>query len=73
MQAKKIDWPRRLGQIREAKGWSRRDLAKEIGSSPRTVEGWELGRYCPDRRARKALREIWKEVKGKEVKGHVAA
>lgn len=40
---------------------SRRELANRTGSSSRTIEGWELGRHRPDRRARRVLRELWEE------------
>ncbi len=31
-------------QLRAKNGWTRSDLGNECGCSPRTVEGWELGR-----------------------------
>ena len=58
-----VDWPRRLGKIRDTRGWSRKELAEAVGVSPRTIEGWEGGRHRPDRRAVVALREIWRAVK----------
>jgi transcriptional regulator with XRE-family HTH domain len=41
----------RLGELREAEGWDREDLADSLGVSKRTIERWESGETgIPDRR-----------------------
>jgi transcriptional regulator with XRE-family HTH domain len=37
----------RIRRHRELRGWSQRELAKRLGSSPSTVERWELGQRQP--------------------------
>jgi XRE family transcriptional regulator, fatty acid utilization regulator len=37
----------RLRALREAKGWSRTDLARETGINPRVIESWEQARREP--------------------------
>lgn len=63
MRAEKaIDWRARLRTIQGQRRWRRIDVAVAIGVSLRTVENWTQGRNRPDKRARRALRLIWKEV-----------
>jgi transcriptional regulator with XRE-family HTH domain len=60
-------WPNRLREICTRAGLTRRELALKVGSSVRTVEGWWSGRHPPDHRARAILREIWREMRVREV------
>lgn len=36
--------PEMVQRVREKKGWTQKDLARECGVSFRTVENWEQGR-----------------------------
>ncbi|MDP9122074.1 MAG: helix-turn-helix domain-containing protein [Acidobacteriota bacterium] len=37
----------RLQRLREARGWTQRQLAEQIGLDSTTVSSWEAGRHCP--------------------------
>ncbi len=39
-----IDYADAIRQLRKSKDWSTKDLADKLGTSHRTVEGWETGR-----------------------------
>lgn len=52
------DQKKTLKAIRKKRKWSVRDLADQLGVSPRTVEGWEQERFTIPGPARKLLESI---------------
>ena len=47
MNLTKENFPAEIRKIRRENNWTVRDMAKSIGMSPRTIEGWEQGRRIP--------------------------
>ncbi|MDD3310974.1 helix-turn-helix transcriptional regulator [Pseudodesulfovibrio sp.] len=52
-----LDYKDGVRRLRRERGWSTADLAERIGTSPRTVEGWEQGRM-PNRPALMMMRAL---------------
>jgi len=54
--------------LREKRGWSQEDLAREIDVSLSTVQRWESKGAKPTRLARRELKRLFKEagVEGEE-------
>jgi DNA-binding transcriptional regulator YiaG len=48
--------------LRERRGWSQEDLAREIEVSLSTVQRWEKRGGKPSRLARRELRRLFKEA-----------
>lgn len=48
--------------LREKRGWSQEDLAREIDVSLSTVQRWEKKCCKPTRLARRELRRLFKEA-----------
>ena len=48
--------------LREKKGWSQEDLAREIEVSLSTVQRWEAKGAKPTRLARRELRRLFQEA-----------
>lgn len=44
--------------IRQAKGWTQRELAAHMGVNPLTVSAWETGRQVPTGSAQVLLRRL---------------
>ena len=42
-----LDYSKGIKKLRKFKRWSTRELADNLGYSPRTIEGWEQGRIPP--------------------------
>lgn len=57
--------PGDVQKLRESLGLTREDLAEMMGVSPRTVEGWELGRPIGGA-ARKILADLKTKTKKKD-------
>ncbi len=55
---KPMDAQQGIRAIRREQGWSVAQMAEACGVSPRTVEGWEQGRYAPAKPALLALRGV---------------
>jgi DNA-binding transcriptional regulator YiaG len=55
---KPMDVQAGIRAIRKEQGWSVATMAEACGVSPRTVEGWEQGRYQPTKPAMLALRGV---------------
>lgn len=53
--------PEMIAALRERKGLTQRSLAFAVGVSPRTVEGWETGRFAPTGSSNKLLYLIDKD------------
>ena len=47
-----------LKKIRQQKGWSQEDLAREIGVSFATVNRWENGKTKPSRLAQEKIKQV---------------
>ncbi len=54
--------PKQIKKLRQELGWSAWKLGKEVGVSPRTVEGWEQGRPI-SKLALKILKQIKNDTK----------
>ncbi len=55
---KPMDAQAGIRAIRREQGWSVAQMAEACGVSPRTVEGWEQGRYQPTKPALLALKGV---------------
>lgn len=53
--------PEMIAGLRKRKGLTQRSLAFAVGVSPRTVEGWEAGRFAPTGSSNKLLYLIDKD------------
>ncbi|HEV8580137.1 MAG TPA: helix-turn-helix transcriptional regulator [Thermoanaerobaculia bacterium] len=42
-----VEIGRRIGRLRQRKGWSQTELAQQLGVSLDRVSSWERGRYLP--------------------------
>jgi len=42
-----MDWPQITSEVREARGWSQREMAARFRVRRATVSDWETGRYEP--------------------------
>ena len=47
-----------LKKLRQQKGWSQEDLARELGVSFATVNRWENGKTKPSRLAQEKIRQV---------------
>ncbi len=58
----------KIKALREKRGWSQKDLAREIDVSLSTVQRWESKGANPIRLAHRELKRLFKEagVEGKE-------
>jgi len=52
----------KVKELREQKGWSQEDLAREIDVSLSTIQRWEAKGAKPTRLARRELRRLFLEV-----------
>ena len=52
----------KIKALREKRGWSQEDLAREIDVSLSTVQRWEKKGSKPIRLARRELRRLFKEA-----------
>ena len=52
-----LDYVDGIKQFRQLNGWSTTDLAEKLGTSRRTVEGWEQGRM-PSKMALKFMQKL---------------
>lgn len=52
------EFGRRLTRLREAKGWSRSELALRLGISRQRLRNWELGLHPPPFEALLALKRL---------------
>ena len=52
-----------LKKLRQLKGWSQEDLARELGVSFATVNRWENGKTKPSKMAQNLLKKISGETK----------
>jgi len=55
--------------LRQRKGWSQEDLAREISVSLSTVQRWEKRGANPARLARRELKRLFQEVGIDDTKG----
>jgi ribosome-binding protein aMBF1 (putative translation factor) len=56
------DFKRKVKLLRERRGWSQEDLAREIEVSLSTVQRWEKRGGKPSRLARRELRRLFSEA-----------
>ena len=54
----RTEWARRVIALRRARSWSRRELARELWVSWRTVEHWERGDREPRAATRRSLSHL---------------
>lgn len=47
-----------IRRLREHSSWTQERLAREVGVSFATVNGWENGRHCPSPLASKSLLDL---------------
>ena len=47
-----------LKKLRQQKGWSQEDLARELGVSFATVNRWENGKTKPSRLAQEKIKQV---------------
>jgi transcriptional regulator with XRE-family HTH domain len=52
-----LQFGQRILRLRQAKGWSRRELARRLGVSQERLGYWERGEHAPSLAALAALRE----------------
>ncbi len=52
----------KLRELRKNKGWSQKDLAREVGVSLSTVQRWEKQGGQPTRLARRELQKIFQKA-----------
>jgi ribosome-binding protein aMBF1 (putative translation factor) len=53
---------KKVKALREKRGWSQEDLAREIDVSLSTVQRWEKKDSKPTRLARRELKRVFKEA-----------
>jgi len=53
---------KKVKALREKRGWSQEDLAREIDVSLSTVQRWEKKESKPTRLARRELKRLFKEA-----------
>ena len=59
----------KVRELRQKRGWTQEDLAREIGVSLSTVQRWERQGGKPTRLARRALKSLFQEagIEGEEL------
>ncbi len=59
----------KIRALREKRGWSQEDLAREIGVSLSTIQRWETRDYKPSRLAHRELSKLLKKAGIEEKEG----
>ena len=58
-----MEWfKKKVKALRQKRGWSQEDLAREIDVSLSTVQRWELKGAKPIRHARRELKRLFQEA-----------
>jgi transcriptional regulator with XRE-family HTH domain len=56
------EFPARVRFVRRLLGQSQREFARLLGVDPKTILGWETGRYAPQRRLRERVEEMLRDA-----------
>jgi DNA-binding transcriptional regulator YiaG len=56
------EFPARVRFVRRLLGQSQREFARLLGVDPKTILGWETGRYAPQRRWRERVEEMLRDA-----------
>lgn len=57
-------WPKRLRLLRERRGWSQEQAAKELAVSTSAWSHWEQGVVMPHRQLQGRLKQAMREARG---------